>query len=228
MLTITGLCWLCQQPLHLAYHGICCFCLRHLPMPPPCCFCCGLPSSQPDLPCGRCLLHSPPWQRMLFVSAYQPPLSTLIKKLKFGGISQLAPALARLLFLRWRAVKYADETASKPQRLISVPLHHKRNWRRGFNQSDLLARSLARWLSCDYHPGSLQRLVATPPQQQLNARARRKNLRGVFRFTEDFRGQDVVLLDDVITTGSTVSEISHTLMEQKVSSLQVWCICRTL
>ncbi|MDN0086797.1 DNA utilization protein GntX [Yersinia nurmii] len=228
MLTITGLCWLCRQPLHLAFHGICCFCLRHLPMPPPCCFICGLPSSQPELPCGRCLQQPRPWQRILFIGDYQPPLSTLIKMLKFKGFSQLAPVLARLIFLRWRAIKYADSAAIKPQRLISVPLHHRRCWQRGFNQSDLLARPLARWLGCDYHPDSLKRLSATPPQRQLTASARRKNLRGIFRLTEDFCGQHVVLLDDVVTTGSTVAEISAMLREQKVSSLQVWCICRTL
>ncbi|AWK13958.1 DNA utilization protein GntX [Candidatus Fukatsuia symbiotica] len=227
MLTIASHCWLCMQPLYLSHHGICCFCLRNLANTPSCCACCGLPSETPSLPCGRCLLNPPCWTNITFVSNYQPPLSTLIKRMKFDGMTQLAPLLARLLLLRWLNAKRHGERI-KPQRIISVPLHKYRCWQRGFNQSDLLARPLARWLNCDYHPRSLIRLHSTPPQQQLNAATRRKNLRGVFHCVDPIRGQHLALLDDVVTTGSTVTEIANLLLAQGAASLQIWCICRTL
>lgn len=116
----------------------------------------------------------------------------------------------------------------KPQRIISTPLHKYRCWRRGFNQSDLLARPLARWLNCDYHPGSLIRLYPTPSQRELSATTRRKNLRGVFHCTDNVRGQHLALLDDVITTGSTMKEMARLLLAQGATSVQVWCLCRTL
>ncbi|CNC75262.1 DNA utilization protein GntX [Yersinia pseudotuberculosis] len=233
MLTIVSQCWLCQQPLYHNRHGICCYCQRHLPVLPPCCPCCGLPSTSTFLRCGRCLIAPPRWHHMMFVGDYAPPLSGLIKQLKFGGAPQLAPVLARLLLLRW--LRHWRETQCrnsdkviKPQRIVSVPLHHWRCWRRGYNQTDLLARPLAHWLGCDYTPLTLQRIHATPPQQRLTAVQRRKNVRGIFRCAESVRGQHIALLDDVVTTGSTLNEIAHLLWAQGIASLQIWCVCRTL
>ncbi|MDN0123682.1 DNA utilization protein GntX [Yersinia aleksiciae] len=227
MLTLISQCWLCQQRLYHPWHGICCYCRRHLPRLPPCCPRCGLPSSSPDLPCGRCLREPPDWGSLTFVSDYAPPLNGLIKKLKFNGSTQLAPALARLLLLRWLDA-WRQGKVIKPERVISVPLHRGRHWRRGYNQTDLLAQPLARWLNCHYSNMTLQRIRATPPQRQLNATARRKNMQGIFRCTEPIRGQHIALLDDVVTTGSTLNEIAKLLWAEGIASLQVWCICRTL
>ena len=96
MLTIGGLCWLCRMPLHLSRHGICSYCLRHLAAPPACPRC-GLPSASPDLPCGRCLRQPPPWQALVAVTDFRPPLSHLVHRLKFSHTPELAPVLARLL-----------------------------------------------------------------------------------------------------------------------------------
>ncbi|CNH66481.1 DNA utilization protein GntX [Yersinia pekkanenii] len=227
MLTIVSRCWLCQQPLYHPWHGICCYCRRHIPELPHCCPRCGLPCSNTILPCGRCLIKPPRWSSIIFVSDYVPPLNGLIKKLKFNGTAQLASVLARLLLLRWLDA-WRHCQVLKPERIISVPLHRWRCWRRGYNQTDLLARPLAHWLGCHYSNMTLQRIRATSPQQQLGATARRKNLRGVFCCMESIRGQHIALLDDVVTTGSTLNEIANLLWAEGIASLQVWCICRTL
>jgi ComF family protein len=112
--------------------------------------------------------------------------------------------------------------------ILAVPLQDKRCWRRGYNQSELLALPLARWLGCEYRPAALRRIRATAPQQQLIARLRRRNLRGAFRCDKGLAGKHVALLDDVVTTGSTVAEIATLLQKQGVASLQIWCVCRTL
>ncbi|WP_145536571.1 DNA utilization protein GntX [Yersinia kristensenii] len=227
MLTIISPCWLCQQPLYHPKHGICCYCRRHLPPLPPSCPYCGLPCGNTVLLCGRCLKQPPPWMSMTFVSDYIPPLNGLIKKLKFSGATSVAPVLARLFLLRWLDAKHHGKVI-KPDRIISVPLHRWRCWRRGYNQTELLARPLAHWLGCHYSNTTLRRVRATPPQQQLKAAARRKNMRGIFRCMEPIRGQHIALLDDVVTTGSTVNEIAKLLWSQGIASLQIWCICRTL
>nr|CBX73126.1 protein gntX [Yersinia enterocolitica W22703] len=179
------------------------------------------------MPCGRCLKQPPRWMSMTAVSDYAPPLDGLIKKLKFNGTTSLAPVLARLLLLRWLDAKRRGKVI-KPDRIISVPLHRWRCWRRGYNQTDLLARPLAHWIGCHYSNNTLRRIRATPPQQQLKAAARRKNMQGIFRCMESIRGQHIALLDDVVTTGSTVNEIASLLWAEGIASLQVWCICRTL
>lgn len=227
MLTIVSPCWLCQQPLYHPKHGICGYCRHHFPPLPPCCPYCGLPCSNTALSCGRCLKQPPCWMSMTAVSDYAPPLDGLIKKLKFNGTISLAPVLARLLLLRWLDAKRHGKVI-KPDRIISVPLHRWRCWRRGYNQTDLLARPLAHWIGCHYSNNTLRRIRATPPQQQLKATARRKNMQGIFRCMESVRGQHIALLDDVVTTGSTVNEIARLLWAEGIASLQVWCICRTL
>lgn len=234
MFTFLAQCRLCRQPLYDSHHGICSHCLRRLPPPPCCCPRCGLPAASASLPCGRCLQHPPPWHALLFVSDYRPPLDALIKQLKFHGRGDLAPALARLLWLCWRE-RYRQSALSAPQPrfprpdlLLTVPLHRGRQWRRGYNQTALLAAPLARWLRCRYEADGLTRTRATPPQRLLTATARRRNLRGAFCCTLPLAGKRVVVLDDVVTTGSTMAEIGRMLMRQGAAHIQVWCLCRTL
>ncbi|BEH71065.1 hypothetical protein ETAR_01780 [Edwardsiella tarda] len=116
----------------------------------------------------------------------------------------------------------------RPDLLLAVPLHRRRHWRRGYNQSAELARPLAHWLQADYRPHWLRRVRSTPPQQGLSAAERRRNLRGAFTCHPALTGRRVLLVDDVVTTGSTLSEISQRLIAQGVMSVEVICLCRTL
>lgn len=227
MLTIPGLCWLCQMPLACAHWGICSRCTRALHTTPPCCPRCGLPSANSHLPCGRCLLKPPTWDSMLFITDYCPPLNQLVQRFKFNGTVALAPALARLLMLRVLEAKHQQRWC-KPDCMVSVPLHSRRAWHRGFNQSDLLAHCLSRWLQCDYFPKGVRRVRAAQTQHQLNARMRRNNLKGAFRVDFPVAGRHIIIVDDVVTTGSTVAEIARLLKKQGAATIQVWCLCRTL
>ncbi|MGV3345250.1 DNA utilization protein GntX [Enterobacteriaceae bacterium LUAb1] len=226
MLPIPALCWLCQMPLKLTCHGICSFCLRTLPLPV-CCPQCGLPSAHSHQPCGRCLKHPPHWQRLLAVSDYSPPLSLLIKHFKFTDTTALTAPLARLMLLRWLKVHHQHDH-QRPDLLLSVPLHRRRIWQRGYNQADLLARQLAYWLRYDYAPHALCRIRYGRPQRDLSAQIRRRNVRGAFRVEMAVKGLHIALIDDVVTTGSTVGEISRVLHAAGVASVQIWCLCRTL
>ncbi|KAB7894922.1 DNA utilization protein GntX [Rouxiella sp. S1S-2] len=227
MLTIASRCWLCQQPLQLARHGICSLCIKHLPALPCCCPRCGLPGSNARLPCGRCILKPPLWQSLIFASVYQLPISTLLLRFKFSSTPELAEPLARLLLLQWLA-RWRTGSVARPEVLLSIPLHLRRYRHRGYNQSELLARPLARWLGCDYQPYALERDRATVPQQQLSEPERKRNLRQAFSCNSALTGKHVALIDDVVTTGSTISEVSKLLNKNDIASLQIWCICRTL
>jgi ComF family protein len=228
MITIASLCWLCQQPLSLASHGICSLCVRQLQRVTPCC-CprCGLPSQHRHLPCGRCLLHPPMWQSLIFVSDYIPPLRELVWRFKYQGDTRLARPLARLILLQCLA-RFRTGSLPRPQQLIAVPLHRQRLCKRGYNQSQLLASHLAHWLGCHYQGNTLTRRRNTLPQQGLNKRQRQNNLQQAFFCQTSLAGQHLALIDDVITTGSTLSAISQLLLNNGALSIQVWCLCRTL
>ncbi|HAT1609513.1 TPA: DNA utilization protein GntX [Raoultella planticola] len=224
MLTAHSLCWLCQMPVAIASWGICSRCATSLAFAHSLCPRCGLPAAVSRVPCGRCLRNPPPWQRLVTVNDYRPPLSGLIHQLKFSRRPELAPALARLLLLRVRQ----REGFSRPDRLVSVPLWQRRQWRRGFNQSDLLCRPLAHWLQCAWHHDALRRNRRTATQHHLSARLRKQNLKNAFQLEISVRGLHIAIVDDVVTTGSTVAEISRLLLQNGAATVEVWCICRTL
>lgn len=119
MLTVPGLCWLCRMPLALGHWGICSVCSRAARTDKTLCPQCGLPATHSHLPCGRCLQKPLPWQRLLTVADYAPPLSPLIHQLKFSRRSEIASALSRLLLLE---VLHARRTTGLqlPDRIISV------------------------------------------------------------------------------------------------------------
>ena len=227
MLTVPGLCWLCKMPLALSAWGVCSVCTRSLERRITTCPQCGLPAANRYLPCGRCLKKPPPWSALVAVDDYVRPLSRLIHALKFSGQSSLAPPLARLLLL---AVLQARRTRALPKidMVVNVPLYRRRHWRRGYNQSDLLCRPLARWLRCRYTASALTRVHATAVQHQLNARLRKRNLKNAFRLELAVNGLHIAIVDDVVTTGSTVAELSRLLLQSGAASVQVWCLCRTL
>lgn len=225
MLTISGLCWLCLSPLAMEHWGICSYCQRALFVEHPCCPRCGLPAMGGNLPCGRCQLQAPPWHHIVSISDYQPPLSTLVQRLKFQNATALALALSRLIVLKIREQRYRLPRADL---LLSVPLHHRRAWHRGFNQSDLLARRVSKWLNIYYAPQALVRNRATRVQHKLGAKARKRNMANAFSLEMPVAGRHIAIIDDVVTTGGTAGEIARLLIRHGAATIQIWCLCRTL
>ncbi len=152
MLAMPALCWLCRMPLRIARHGICSLCLRGLPPLPLLCPRCGLPAGSAKVACGRCQLKPPAWQALVCVNDYCPPFSQWVNQLKFSHITALRVMLARLLLLSWLNV-YRRGSVPRPDLLLPVPLHRRRRWQRGFNQTVLLAAPLAHWLGCEWREG---------------------------------------------------------------------------
>lgn len=227
MLPMPAGCWLCLMPLNLAQHGLCTVCLRRLLAMRGGCPRCGLPSGETTRECGRCLHQPPPWQWLVSVTPWQPPLSQLVNRLKFYHTTALAVMLARLILLCW-LMQRRNSGLLRPDVLLTVPLHHRRAWQRGYNQLEDIAHCLARWTQCRYLPRAITRVRAGRIQHRLGALARRKNLRGAFTLEIDVRGLHITLLDDVVTTGSTAAEISRILLARGAASVQIWCLCRTL
>ena len=225
MLSIPALCWLCRLPLQIAGHGLCSRCAALIPRLPPLCPYCALPASGTSL-CGRCIRHPPPWQSMTCVSDYRPPISDWVLQLKFSRATALRVMLARLLLLKLLTNR-RDNRLPRIDLVLSVPLHRRRAWRRGYNQAALIAKPLARWLGCEYREGVRRRRQGAV-QHVLAAAARKKNLRGAFHLEMSVHGRHILLIDDVVTTGSTVSEISRILLAQGAASVHIGCLCRTL
>ena len=215
-------CLLCGAPGE-GERDLCAGCYADLPRNEQACQRCGMPlASTIALNCGECQLHLPPYDRTFAPLLYQPPVDYLIKGLKFGR----RLAIARLLG-EWLGTALQQRQVKPPQGIIPVPLHPSRLRERGFNQSLELARPVARCLDVPLLLSNVRRIRHTQPQAQLDAAARRSNVQGAFSISRPVQARHVAILDDVITTGSTVAEIAGILKAAGVEEIEVWAVART-
>ncbi|AHG87030.1 Competence protein F [Bibersteinia trehalosi USDA-ARS-USMARC-190] len=217
-------CLHCAGPIAIASHGFCSQCVKLLEKKPYCLHC-GSTLTEYQPYCGICLQNEPKWQRILQISTYKAPLTQWIQRFKFRGDYWLDQALARLLLLEiltQRRVCYFH----LPEAILPVPLFWQRQWLRGYNQAELIARPLAKWLNIPLDTHSLQRIRATTPQRKLTARERRQNLRAAFRYAPIKPYQCVAIVDDVVTTGATLNAICAEVKKQGVREILVWTLAR--
>jgi len=143
------------------------------------------------------------------------PLRQAIHRYKYGGLRALTPILGEILCDCWDADPWPADV------IVPVPLHPQRLRERGYNQSALLARELARHTGIPVAEGTLQRITPTPPQVGLRAAERAENVRGAFRCQDDaLARRQVLLVDDVLTTGATLRACAEALLERQASA--VW------
>ncbi len=153
-------------------------------------------------------------------------MAEVISRFKFRGAARLAKPLGTLL------ADYADREFlfSEFDLLVPVPLHRQRLRDRGFNQSLLLARRIAKIHSLPVDTAALQRIRHTQPQTELSGPERRKNIRQAFAVsrTGSISGKRVLLIDDVFTTGATVQECAKTLLRAGAQQVDVLTLARVL
>lgn len=218
-------CILCGDPAP-GPRDLCPGCHGDLTANTPCCPTCALPSAAgtEHLPCGRCLKKRPLFERCLAPLRYLPPADELIGGLKFRGRLSHGRVMGELLA---DYVEARLAPGDRPQALIPVPLHPHRLRERGFNQALELARPVAKRLQIPLRPRGCLRGVATPRQTGLSALERRRNLRGAFTVADLEGITHAALIDDVVTTGATVTELTRVLRRASVQRVEVWAVCRT-
>jgi ComF family protein len=168
------------------------------------CAACGLPMDRPPGSlCGQCLADPPHHDGAASAVAYGPVARKVVLALKYAGRPGVARTMAALI-----APRIGDDTESV---LVPVPLHRWRLWSRGFNQSLALAQAIAMRTGQTISGESLVRTRATPVLRGLNPAQRRKAVQTAFGVRHRFDGQNVMLIDDVYTTGATVNACARVL-----------------
>jgi ComF family protein len=175
--------------------------------------------------CGQCLQNTP--LRSLTVSAfrYEFPVQQMITGFKFSAQFFFLPPLVQALCA---ALSNHYKGQSLPQVVLPVPLHRKRQVERGFNQSHLIARYLCKNMNIPILKGAVTRQVNTQPQVQLMANERQKNLRQAFVVNKvtEIQNRHIAIVDDVITTGSTVENLADLLIGHGAIRVDAWCLAR--
>lgn len=200
-LELLAFCDRCQRPLSLAAHA----------------------PSEAAL-CGPCRQGETGFDRLRSFGAYDNELRQMIVLMKYSGVRSLARPLGD-----WLAVAVAENPAlGEADTIVPVPLHPRRRRARGFNQAELIARELARWLRKPVQTGWLARVKDTPSQTGLTPAQRIENVRGAFAARDKVDKARILLVDDVCTTGATLAACARTLKRAGAESVQAVTVARVL
>ena len=199
--------------------GLCPGCHADLPwLTGPGCSCCAHPLPAAGL-CGRCLAQPPHYDRVIAACRYAFPVAGLIQSFKYGGRLAAGSVLATLL---------AERIPHPADLIVSIPLTAQRLRERGFNQAQELARALGEQLGVPVAARLCVKTRDTLPQTRLPWKERRKNIRGAFVVEGDLAGRHVAVVDDVLTTGATLSELARNLKRAGAATVTGYVIARTV
>jgi ComF family protein len=191
------------------------------PIEPPWCEKCGEPFVTDRL-CANCRQHPLVIEKIRSVALFDGVLRQGIHRFKYERLSGLAEPFGGMLADYWQAAQLTADW------LIPVPLHPSRERDRGYNQSELLARHLARRVGVPVSSRGLRRTRATAVQMTLNAAERRQNVAGAFECVEArVRGARVVVIDDVGTTGATLDACAQAVLQAGAVSVMGLTLART-
>ena len=202
---------------------ICDSCEQSLPWIKKACFQCALPladDASENVLCGRCLKKKPYFDDSRSIFSFEKGIIGLIHKLKFHD----KLAISRLLGY-WLANTVVTKM-EKPDCLLPVPLHNKRMKQRGFNQSIEISRALKKAWEIPLEMDMVRRVRETQSQTGLDVKQRKKNMKGAFEVLGVINYQHVAIVDDVVTTGSTVNELARILKRNGVKKVSIYSVAR--
>lgn len=213
-------CFLCDLECN-GHQLICDDCYRTLPICHNACKQCGIQLTQNSNRCTQCITSPPSFHRTFSLFNYQPPISQWITQLKFQENLIIAK-----LFAQYWINYFKNQRSELPELILPVPLHYRRLKERGFNQAVEIAKPIGKHFQIPVAKNMCVKIKNTEAQSNLSAEKRRKNLKNAFALSYSIDAKRVAILDDVMTTGNTVSEISALLQKTGVEHIDIWCCAR--
>lgn len=223
-LLLPPVCVLCRGTGQRPLLDICADCEADLPVSTRVCRVCAQPlgDGSAQAPCGACLRRPPRFDAAYCAFRYAYPVDHLVQALKFHGAVAHGRVLGELLARGLQRTR----TEVLPQVLVPVPLGRKRFRERGYNQAVELGRYVEKRLRIPMRADIAVRVRETHEQAALDARERHGNIRGAFEVARRLPATHVAIVDDVITTGSTVSELARVLKRAGAERVEVWAVAR--
>ena len=173
--------------------------------------------------CDTCIRNERAFVRARSCYVYEGAPKKFVYRLKFGGRRYLAAFIAEAMVDRYLDCGFECDC------VVAVPLSAKRKRKRGYNQAELIAEELSSRLKLPLIDGALVKTKENKSQAKLKRREREENVRGVYEVTapEAFKGRRVLVVDDVMTTGATLGEVSRILYKAKARSVEALTYCST-
>lgn len=226
-IALPTLCVSCREPV--AGEGVCAECWAKLSfIAPPYCPRLGIPfvyDPGPELLSMEAIANPPAYSRARAAVRYDDVARTLVHALKYQDRTDLAPTMGR-----WMA-RAGKELLGDADVLVPVPLHWQRGWSRRYNQSAALAKVISRQSGVRM-ASALRRIRATEQQIGLSRAQRASNVQGAFKVADerkaDIQGRRVILIDDVLTSGATVTACARALLRAKAAQVDVLVFARVV
>lgn len=213
-------CGLCNASTD-SHLPLCQPCLSELPLLGTACSSCALPVGSTGN-CGKCQQHRPTYDETQALFLYQEPVSYLVQQFKFSRKLEYGYLFSSLM------AKKLLSLPEQPDVLIPVPLHPSRLRSRGFNQSWEITRQLSRITGINASHKICQRIKKTPLQTGLNASERKRNLKQAFAVTANIKDLHICIVDDVMTTGSTLEAIASVLKSAAAKRVSGMVVARAV
>lgn len=221
---IPGTCILCESGTRRNL-DLCRACEKDLPWSSGQCYLCALPLGSTDTVCGPCILSPPLWSHCFTAFEYTSPLDHLIGEFKNNHKLLVGKVLASLLASAYAFYHHADEF---PDLLLPVPLHKTKRRSRGYNQAAEIADVLADHCDIPVDHRLCRKVHETPQQKFLDAYTRKQNIKHAYQLHREISGVRVGLVDDVVTTGATATELTRILLKGGAASVDIIALARTL
>ena len=213
-------CFLCDENGEWR-HGLCKHCWQHLPHNLLCCRICAIPLAIEGL-CGACQATAMAYDRIIAPTVYRHPIDQMLCSLKYAGRLQWARTAAGLV-----VDCVLQQDLELPHLLLPVPMTRKAIRQRGFNQSAYIARLVGRQLKIKVGFDVVHKTRETLRQSTLSRSQRQQNIVGAFALTRPVAGTRIAIVDDVVTSCSTVAELAGVLKAAQASEVNVWACART-
>ena len=214
-------CPVCQKILKDQRRMICPECEKKLrPMGHPRCYKCGKPIEEGEY-CKDCQKHTHIFDQGRGIFVYDGIMRRSVTRYKYYGCRDYGDFYAKVMY------RYAWKNLNqwKPDLIVPVPIHKSKERLRGFNQAAYLAERLSCYTGIPVDTDLVQKVVKTKSQKKLNAMQRRKNLEKAFLVTKNIRGKDILVIDDVYTTGSTIDAMAGCLRKRGAKNIYFLTVC---
>jgi len=217
-------CDLCGQSCH-SYPLLCKYCYEDISL-------FKLNTVQGDLlnwPAINKALPKHSFDQLICIAPYLWPFTQWLTQLKYQGRYEISELFAQLLNDCWQSLLATSMVVPRPL-ILAVPLHAKKWQSRGYNQAHLIAHSFSKLADIPYQTQTIIRTVHTESQVGQSGRSRKNNLRNAFaiHINKLALPEHVLLIDDVVTTGSTANEICRLLKQHGVKRITLLCVCLSL
>ncbi len=203
--------------------GLCSGCIYDLPLNRTSCPVCALPTANASA-CASCLNNKKPlFNKSVALFRYQYPVNLIIQNMKFNSDLVAAKCLGQLL-----ARKILEKGGTMPECIVPIPLHPSRLRQRGYNQALEIARPVSRVLGLPIDLKICKRHRRTKSQTALTEKQRKQNVRNAFSMTGKSYYRHIAIVDDVMTTGSTIIELAKLLAGAGTIKIDIWVCARAL